>query len=195
MPLESTLFWQDLVRLGPATQIVNNRIASAACYDPLHFFIAIVDFLVFGVGRYKREVPWRKLLSLGPVRPAYNRAMTRHCVYDGICMYIRWTASDEGATQVEVRLMAGYGGGGSRRTLFTVVMDSARGVRFGYHDFSESVKVKYIVSRATYLFRISDLTCPLWLACVSCRQSEDHQEPGCQRSSSLLLLKSLMRVL
>jgi hypothetical protein len=89
MALEGALFWQDLVRFRPATQIVNNWIASAACYDPYNVFITIVDFLVFGIGRYEREVPRCKLLSLKAIWPAYDRAMTRCCVYDGICMCIR----------------------------------------------------------------------------------------------------------
>jgi hypothetical protein len=89
MLLEGTLLWQNFVRLAPAIEIVNNGIAPASSYDPHDVFVAIVDFLVFGVGGYQRKIPWRKLLSAAPVRATDNSAMATCSVYYGIWTCIR----------------------------------------------------------------------------------------------------------
>lgn len=89
MLLESTLLRQDFVRLAPAIEIVNDGVAPASCYDPYYIFVAIVDFLVFGIGGYERKVSRRELLSVGAVRAADYSAMPARSVDDGIWMSIR----------------------------------------------------------------------------------------------------------
>ena len=83
-PLESTLFRQDLMRLAPASEVVNDRIATASCNDPNDIIIAFVYLLMLSISGYKREVARRKLLSLRTIRAAHNGAMATCCIYNRI---------------------------------------------------------------------------------------------------------------
>lgn len=87
--LKGALLWQNLVRLAPAVQIVNDGVAPASCYDPHHIFVAIIDFLVFSVGGYEGKVPRCKLLSAGAVRTAYDGTVAACSVDNGIWTCIR----------------------------------------------------------------------------------------------------------
>jgi hypothetical protein len=53
--------------LSPALDVVHNVISAYASDDPLDIRITIVDFLVFGVGRYECEIAGYQLLSFGAV--------------------------------------------------------------------------------------------------------------------------------
>jgi hypothetical protein len=70
--------------LSPTFEIVNNGIPSTSGNYPNDLIVAIVDLLMFGISRDEREVSWAKLLSLGAVRSADNRAVPACGIYDCI---------------------------------------------------------------------------------------------------------------
>jgi hypothetical protein len=53
---------------------VNDGVSTTTGDDPLHFFIAVVDLLVFDIGRNEREVTRSWLMSLGAVWSTHDCA-------------------------------------------------------------------------------------------------------------------------
>ena len=76
---EASMLSQTKVKslaLAPAIEVMYNRFFTTPCDDPCYLLIAIIYLLVFCKGWNQGKIARCKLLSLRPVGPTNNRAVT-----------------------------------------------------------------------------------------------------------------------
>jgi hypothetical protein len=63
---------------------MNHGVPATSGDYPNDLFIAIINFLVFGVGWYQCEVAWGKFLSFRALTSTDNRTVSAYSIYNRI---------------------------------------------------------------------------------------------------------------